>query len=166
MDCNPPGSSLHETLQARILEWIAIAFSRGASWPRVRTNRVSCTASGFFTIWITWKFQRLTLEKESWVKNMSIQGKWNSWTGPLQEQLRMKLGPHATAAGKEGDRNSGKSNFQHPHGVDSALEKGVFQLQVYSWSDAVDGHNSRSYWEVIIIPRRMNYSVEICCDPV
>ena len=34
MDCSPPGSSVHGILQARILEWVAISFSRGASQPR------------------------------------------------------------------------------------------------------------------------------------
>ena len=34
MDCSPPGSSVHGILQARILEQIAISFSRGSSWPR------------------------------------------------------------------------------------------------------------------------------------
>ena len=34
MNCSPPGSSVHGTLQARILEWIAISFSRGSSRPR------------------------------------------------------------------------------------------------------------------------------------
>ena len=34
MDCNPPGSSVHGILQARILEWIAISFCRESSWPR------------------------------------------------------------------------------------------------------------------------------------
>ena len=34
MDCNPPGSSVHEIFQARILEWVAISFSRGSSQPR------------------------------------------------------------------------------------------------------------------------------------
>ena len=34
MDCNPPGSSVHGTLQARILEWVAISYSRGSSQPR------------------------------------------------------------------------------------------------------------------------------------
>ena len=34
MDCSPPGFSVHGTLQARILEWVAIPFSRGSSWPR------------------------------------------------------------------------------------------------------------------------------------
>ena len=33
-DLSPPGSSVHEILQARILEWVAISFSRGSSWPR------------------------------------------------------------------------------------------------------------------------------------
>ena len=31
MDCGPPGSSAHGILQARILEWVAISFSRGPS---------------------------------------------------------------------------------------------------------------------------------------
>ena len=52
MDCSPPGSSVHEVLQARILEWVAIPFSRGSSQPRGQ-NWVSCIASGFFTIWAT-----------------------------------------------------------------------------------------------------------------
>ena len=50
MDCSLPGSSVHEILQARILEWIAISFSRGSSWPRNRT-RGSCIAGRFFTNW-------------------------------------------------------------------------------------------------------------------
>ena len=37
VDCSPPGSSVHGILQARILEWVAISFSRGSSWPRDRT---------------------------------------------------------------------------------------------------------------------------------
>ena len=37
MDCSPPGSSVHEILQARILEWVAIPFCRGSSQPRDQT---------------------------------------------------------------------------------------------------------------------------------
>ena len=37
MDCSPRGSSVHGILQARTLEWVAITFSRGSSWPRGRT---------------------------------------------------------------------------------------------------------------------------------
>ena len=48
-DCSPPGSSVHGTLQARILEWAAIPFSRGSSRPQDRT-RLSCTAGRFFTL--------------------------------------------------------------------------------------------------------------------
>ena len=43
MDCSLPDSSVHGILQARILEWIAISFSRGFSWPRNWTW-VSCIA--------------------------------------------------------------------------------------------------------------------------
>ena len=38
MDCGPPGSSVHGTFQARILEWVAISYSRGSSQPRDRTH--------------------------------------------------------------------------------------------------------------------------------
>ena len=50
VDCSPPGSSVHGILQARILEWVAILFPRGSSWPRDRTP-VSCAVGRFFTIW-------------------------------------------------------------------------------------------------------------------
>ena len=49
MDCSPPGSSVHEILQARVLEWVAISYSRGSSQPRDQTQ-VSCIAGRFFTI--------------------------------------------------------------------------------------------------------------------
>ena len=38
MDYSLPGSSVHGSLQARIMEWAAISFSRGSSWPRDRTQ--------------------------------------------------------------------------------------------------------------------------------
>ena len=41
MDCSPPGSFVHGILQARILEWVAISFSRGFSQPRDLTH-ISC----------------------------------------------------------------------------------------------------------------------------
>ena len=52
--CSPPGFSVHGILQARILKWIAIPFSRGTSQPRNR-NLVSCMAGRFFTVWATGK---------------------------------------------------------------------------------------------------------------
>ena len=48
MDCSLPGSSVHEILQAGILEWVAIPFSRGSSQPRDQTM-VSSIADGFLT---------------------------------------------------------------------------------------------------------------------
>ena len=53
MDCSPPGSSVHGILQARILEWVAISFSRESSWPRDQTQasriagrRFTCSSAG------------------------------------------------------------------------------------------------------------------------
>ena len=51
-DCNPTRLLSPWDFLARILEWVAIPFSRGSSQSRDRTM-VSCTAGGFFTIWAT-----------------------------------------------------------------------------------------------------------------
>ena len=51
MDCSLPGSSVHGILQIRILEEVAVTFSRGSSQPRDRTQ-VSGIAARFFTIWV------------------------------------------------------------------------------------------------------------------
>ena len=54
VDCIPPGSSVNGILWTRILEWVAIAFSRGSSWPRDRTQ-ASCIADRRLTFWATRK---------------------------------------------------------------------------------------------------------------
>ena len=58
MDCSPPGSSVHGILQARILEWVAISFSRGSSQPRDGTW-VSCVAGRRFILCATRKALKL-----------------------------------------------------------------------------------------------------------
>ena len=52
IDYNLEGSSAHGILQARILEWVAIPFSRGSSQPRDRTLD-SCISGRFFTARVT-----------------------------------------------------------------------------------------------------------------
>ena len=52
MDGSLPGSSVHGIFQARVLEWVAISFSRGSSPPRDRTQ-VFHIASRCFTLWAT-----------------------------------------------------------------------------------------------------------------
>ena len=84
MDCSPPGSSVHGILQARILEWIAICFSRGSYWLRDWTQ-VSCIAGKLFTVWATRESLR-------------------SWTGPENSWLYTNSQIYSTAI----DGTSGK----------------------------------------------------------
>ena len=57
MDCSPPGSSVHGILQARILEWVAISYSRGSSWPRDWTwvSCISCIGRQILHHCATWE---------------------------------------------------------------------------------------------------------------
>ena len=60
MDCTLPSSSVHGILQARILKWVAIPFSRESSRPRDQIQ-VSCIAGRFFTSWATREAQFTSL---------------------------------------------------------------------------------------------------------
>ena len=52
MNCSPPGSSTHWIFQARVLEWVAISFSRASSWPRDPTRTYHIVGRRF-TVWVT-----------------------------------------------------------------------------------------------------------------
>ena len=54
MDCKPPGSSVLGILQARMLEWVAISFSKRSSWPGIEPGSPAIVGR-FFTIWATRK---------------------------------------------------------------------------------------------------------------
>ena len=71
MSCCLPGSSVHELFQARILEWVAISFSRGSSWPRAQTH-----VSWIFGIvrqilyhWATWEVTVRSPQMSHWRDN-------------------------------------------------------------------------------------------------
>ena len=59
LDCPPPGSSVHGISQARILDWIAISFSRGSSQPRDWTC-ISCIGRQVLYHWATREKLRFT----------------------------------------------------------------------------------------------------------
>ena len=63
MDCSLPGSSVHGTLQARILEWIAMLSSRGSSWLRIEPISLTSPAlvGRFFITSTTWQAPYSTL---------------------------------------------------------------------------------------------------------
>ena len=65
MYCSLAGSSAHGIIQARILEWGAISYSRGSSWPRNRTcvYCISCTGRLILYSSATW---------EAWLYNLSL----------------------------------------------------------------------------------------------
>ena len=69
MDCSPPGSSILGNSQARILEWVAIFFSRGSSWSGDQTC-VSCIGRQFLYHWATTESRAYSqmplLEKAAW----------------------------------------------------------------------------------------------------
>ena len=82
-DCSLPGFSVLEVLQAKILEWIAIPFSRGTSQPRGQTL-LSYITGIFFTIWATGKsylfsrWPRILMAHLNKIGLIQLQ-KWNNY---------------------------------------------------------------------------------------
>ena len=86
MDFSLPGSSVHGILlQARILEWVAISFSRRSSQPRDWTQ-VSCIVGRFFTIWATREAPQKDLNGS--VKNLHILNNKEPLNCPLKKKVR------------------------------------------------------------------------------
>ena len=76
VDCSLPGSSLHGILQARVLEWVAIPFSRESSWPRDWTQ-VSLISGRRFNLWAT---REATWSKLPFSLSTRCMGSWNKVT--------------------------------------------------------------------------------------
>ena len=84
VDCSPPGSSVHGILQARILDWVAISFSRGFSWsrdpaspalagrffitePSVKWNESESHSVVSYSLWPHWLLQSMEFSRaEYW----------------------------------------------------------------------------------------------------
>ena len=64
MDYSPPESSVHETFQARLLEWVAIAYSRRSS-PPVDQTHVSCIGRWILYHFDTWEAQNYHMTQQS-----------------------------------------------------------------------------------------------------
>ena len=74
MDSSPPGSSVHGTSQARIPEWVVIAFFRGSSQPRdvACISCISCIGRQIFYHWATRKHQNCQRIYFYWLKPHSL----------------------------------------------------------------------------------------------
>ena len=82
MDCGLPGSSIQGILQARILEWVAISFSRGSSQPRDQIQ-VSCIGGRRFNLWDT--------REDFWSFGSALEQTRSLWVCHLACRLRIKI---------------------------------------------------------------------------
>jgi len=158
MDCSPPGSSVHGILQARILEWVAISFSRRSSWPRDRIW-VSHIAGRFFTIWANqWRLPLPTVCPEEIQdvrtqdtcprKLICISKEWLQWAQTLASShtekgliLKLKLQylghlmqradslEKTLMLGKIEGRRSGRQRMRWLDGITDSMDMSLGKLQ-------------------------------------
>ena len=122
----PPGSSVNGILQARILEWVAISFSRGSSWSRNQTL-VSCIAGRLFTNWATKKAPKELPPLRFKLRTYRLWD-WCAACCAKKAELRSSLGlPYQTAIGcrpKRGQSFQTILESQFPWAEGSFSEKG------------------------------------------
>ena len=124
MDYNLPGSSVHGILQVRILEWVAISFSKGSSQPGNWTW-VSRIVGRFFTNWATREAPQLDMPPEKAVYQLYV-------------PIAVAKNPLASAG------DTGKSPVFHPRVrkipwkwqptsvfcLENSMDRGAWQLQL------------------------------------
>ena len=92
---SPPGSSVHGILQARILEWVVISFSRGSSWPRYQT-RISCGSCIGRRVLYHWHHlispnNRLDTPKEKFRGSTNLKMNRDKWYWSLSDKCNWGL---------------------------------------------------------------------------
>ena len=84
MKCSPSGSSVHGILQARILEWVSIPFSRGSSRPSIKPMLTAALALQADSLPLEPQVERIYLPmqetQESWVQSLG-------WEDPLEKGM-------------------------------------------------------------------------------
>ena len=136
MDSSPPGSSIHGIFQARILEWVAISFSRRSSLPRDWTQ-VSRIAGRFFTNWATRD------ENKKTTGGKVIKLKYQSYVLTNRKSEKKK---------EKKDRN-GEQNYQREE------KKNTFQ----SWRMGILW--GQSYWVYTLwIKKKKNTHMKAYCE--
>ena len=98
LDCSPLGSSIHRISQARILEWVALPFSRGSSWLRYRIC-IPALAGRFST---TVPSGKLTLEEGETQRQKYRSMEQNRKSRDKSTWKRLKVGAEGENRGWDG----------------------------------------------------------------
>ena len=162
MDCSLSGYSVHGIFQEKVLEWIAISFSRGSSRPRNRTH-VSHTAGRCFTIWAT-PGSSTSHEEDENLNPWGIESAgasvfillfWLSHTGSLQCEVAKagmygKWGITALPVGRQGLISVGIGPNRKQTDPKSTATEAWFQYP--SWTTALDAAMQLSTF----LPRKLH----------
>ena len=106
-DCSLPGSFVHGIFQARVLEWVAISFSRISSRPRDRTQ-VSCIVGRFFT---------------SWATREACEGTWRM--GPISRESTCIAGEPGLIPGSGRSLGEGNGNTLQYSCLENPMDRGA-----------------------------------------
>ena len=136
---------IHGILQVRILEWVAISFSRGPNWPKDQTC-ISCIAGRFFTIYRlrNWGSKKWTCPKSQLIVNPGL------WTpSPLQES-QMKRNTVTLLWKQSGGRDEMGKSIGKPE-KNLRIEK---QVRSLGWEDLlgeeIATHSSILAWTILV----------------
>ena len=130
MDYSPPRSSVHGILQARILEWVAISFSRGSSLPRDQTW-VSCIAGSFFTSWATREGSKVLRRLSSVTQHWTHTG---FPCGSAGKESARNAGDLVSIPGLGRSPGEGKGYPLWYSGLENSMDRGAWQATVHGVS--------------------------------
>ena len=139
MDCSPPGSSVHEILQARILEWVAISSSRGSFQPRdwIHVSCISCTGRWTLYHWATWEALNWKLSQTNSGRTANGPSEMKVW---VSHQVKDHDNPRCLLRTKEYEMSSKRRQLKIPSmtkwwfaEMKTAVDESVLLIWIWIW---------------------------------
>ena len=122
MDCSLPGSSVHGIFQVRVLEWVAISFSRGSSWSKDWT-RVSSIVDWHFTVWAPREVLNVSQHNYKLLLKVHL---------PIQEDA----GEEGSIPGLERSPGRGNGNLFKYSCLENPMDRGAWQTTVHGVAES------------------------------
>ena len=129
--CSPPGSSVHGVPLARILEWVAISFSRGSSQPRDPTH-IFCISRWILKYWATREAPYRELLIHNYIRPTNVNYYWNELGRVQTQSIYGAVGREQVETAFQGNKDTSSADTSGKWNMDQDI-RGLWDSMTGIW---------------------------------